>query len=141
MFCKYNTEDNKILVSNGKSLIINSDKIKRYYRYPLDKTPLNIILVSQIKIDTRLTQKTPQILKRNVLDTIKKYQQTSLNEFTETFRISQLSRAIDDTDASILGNDSSISLKKELFLSFFVPYAVCSFYEVYTLIKFLNKKM
>ena len=31
--------------------------------------------------------------------------------------------------------------KKELFLSFFVPYAVCSFYEVYTLIKFLNKKM
>ena len=75
---------------------------------------LNINLVSQIKIDTRLTQKTPQILKRNVLDTIKKYQQTSLNEFTETFRISQLSRAIDDTDASILGNDSSISLKKEL---------------------------
>jgi len=31
-------------VSNGKSLIINSDKIKNYYRYPLEKTPLNLIL-------------------------------------------------------------------------------------------------
>ena len=25
-------------------IIINSDKIKNYYRYPLDKTPLNVIL-------------------------------------------------------------------------------------------------
>ena len=29
---------------NGKSLVINSDKIKNYYRYPLDITPLNFIL-------------------------------------------------------------------------------------------------
>ena len=44
MFCKYAKSNNKILVSNGKSLVINSDKIKNYYRYPLDKTPLNYIL-------------------------------------------------------------------------------------------------
>ena len=44
IMCKYNDIYNKILVSNGKSLIINSDKIKNYYRYPLDKTPLNVIL-------------------------------------------------------------------------------------------------
>ena len=30
--------------------------------------------------------------------------------------------------------------KKALFLSFFVPYVICSFYEVYTLVKLLNKK-
>ena len=30
--------------------------------------------------------------------------------------------------------------KKALFLSFFVPYAVCSIYEVYTLVKLLNQK-
>ena len=30
--------------------------------------------------------------------------------------------------------------KKALFLSFFVPYAICSFYEVYTLVKLLNQK-
>ena len=44
IFCEYYDVYNKILVSNGKSLIINSDKIKNYYRYPLDKTPLNLIL-------------------------------------------------------------------------------------------------
>lgn len=30
--------------------------------------------------------------------------------------------------------------KKALFLSFFVPYAICSAYEVYTLVKLLNQK-
>ena len=44
IFCKYYDIYNKILVSNGKSLVINSDKITNYYRYPLDKTPLNFIL-------------------------------------------------------------------------------------------------
>ena len=44
IFCEYHDIYNKILVSNGKSLVINSDKIKNYYRYPLDKTPLNFIL-------------------------------------------------------------------------------------------------
>ena len=44
IFCEYYGIYNKILVSNGKSLVINSDKIKNYYRYPLDKTPLNFIL-------------------------------------------------------------------------------------------------
>ena len=44
IFCSYDDIYNKILVSNGKSLIINSDKIKNYYRYPLKKTPLNLIL-------------------------------------------------------------------------------------------------
>ena len=44
ILCKYFDIYNKILVSNGKSLIINSDKNKNYYRYPLDKTPLNYIL-------------------------------------------------------------------------------------------------
>ena len=39
ILCKYYDIYNKILVSNGKSLVINSDKIKNYYRYPLDKTP------------------------------------------------------------------------------------------------------
>ncbi len=50
ILCKYNDSYNKVLVSNGKSLIINSDKIKNYYRYPLDKTPLNIILDKEFLI-------------------------------------------------------------------------------------------
>ena len=44
IYCLYDDVYNKVLVSNGKSLIINSDKIINYYRYPLKKTPLNLIL-------------------------------------------------------------------------------------------------
>ena len=42
IFCEYAKSNNKILVSNGKSLVIKT--MKSYYRYPLDKTPLNFIL-------------------------------------------------------------------------------------------------
>ncbi len=42
IFCEYAKSNNKILVSNGKSLVIKT--ISSYYRYPLDKTPLNFIL-------------------------------------------------------------------------------------------------
>jgi outer membrane lipoprotein-sorting protein len=41
IFCKYK-KNNKILVSNGKSLVIKT--ITSFYRYPLNKTPLNLIL-------------------------------------------------------------------------------------------------
>ena len=36
-------KNQKILVSNGKSLVIKTNK-PSYYHYPLDKTPLNYIL-------------------------------------------------------------------------------------------------
>ena len=42
IFCKYEKSNNKILVSNGKSLIIKTKA--SYYRYPLEKTALNLIL-------------------------------------------------------------------------------------------------
>ena len=42
IFCEYIGNNDKILVSNGKSLVIKT-KVS-YYRYPLDKTPLNFIL-------------------------------------------------------------------------------------------------
>ena len=41
IYCAYN-KNNKILVSNGKSLVIKT--ISSYYRYPLKKTPLDLIL-------------------------------------------------------------------------------------------------
>ena len=42
IFCKYNLGNKKILVSNGKSLVIKT--LSSYYIYPLQKTPLNLIL-------------------------------------------------------------------------------------------------
>ncbi len=44
ILCKYDDINNKILVSNGRSLVINSKKIKNYLRYKLKDTPLDLIL-------------------------------------------------------------------------------------------------
>ena len=41
IFCEYAKSNNKILVSNGKSLVVKT--ITSYYRYPIDKTPINFI--------------------------------------------------------------------------------------------------
>ena len=49
IFCEYARSNNKILVSNGKSLVIKT--ISSYYRYPLEKTPLNVILDKNILIN------------------------------------------------------------------------------------------
>ena len=42
IYCNYNLSNQKILVSNGKSLVIKT--LSSYYFYPLDKTPLDTIL-------------------------------------------------------------------------------------------------
>ena len=40
--CKYNLKNKKILISNGRSLVIKTSN--SFYIYPLEKTPLNFIL-------------------------------------------------------------------------------------------------
>ena len=60
IFCKYDLSNGKILVSNGKSLVIKT--ISSYYLYPLEKTPLNFIL------DKKFLLSKIQNLKQNSLD-------------------------------------------------------------------------
>ena len=48
IFCKYNLGNQKILVSDGKSLIIKTTA--SYYKYPLNKTPLNYLLDKEFLI-------------------------------------------------------------------------------------------
>ena len=50
MFCAYD-QKNKVIVSNGKSLLINSNKNDQFYRYALEKTPLNLILDKEFIIE------------------------------------------------------------------------------------------
>ena len=42
IFCEYNLKNGKVLVSNGKSIVIKTKS--SYYLYPLERTPLNLIL-------------------------------------------------------------------------------------------------
>ena len=51
ILCKYDDIYNKILVSNGRSLVVNSEKIKNYLRYQLKDTPLNLILDKKFLLD------------------------------------------------------------------------------------------
>ena len=59
IYCNY-LNKNKILVSNGKSLVIKT-KVS-FYRYPLNKTPLNLILDKNFLIEKIVN------LKEKILD-------------------------------------------------------------------------
>ena len=59
IYCKYDLGNQKILVSDGKSLVIKTSS--SYYLYPLDKTPLNSILNKDF-----LLQKIEKLTERNI---------------------------------------------------------------------------
>ena len=61
IFCKYDKTNNKVLVSNGKSLVIKT-KSGSYYRYSIESTPLNYIL------DKNFLIKEIKDLKERVID-------------------------------------------------------------------------
>ena len=55
IFCKYEKRNNKILVSNGTSLVIKNNE--QYYRYPIKSTPFQFLLdknflINKIKSST-----------------------------------------------------------------------------------------
>jgi len=51
IFCSYNNINKKIMVSNGKSLVIKNQINNQYYFYPLKKTPLELILDKKFLIN------------------------------------------------------------------------------------------
>ena len=51
IYCHYNNIGKKIIVSNGKSLVIKNTTSNQYYIYSLKKTPLNLILDKNFLID------------------------------------------------------------------------------------------
>ncbi len=60
IFCKYDLKNKKVLVSNGRSLVIKT--INSYYIYPIEKTPLNLILDKKFLINKI------KILKAKIID-------------------------------------------------------------------------
>tara|TARA_B100000780_G_scaffold13971_1_gene9423 strand:- start:1050 stop:1604 length:555 start_codon:yes stop_codon:yes gene_type:complete len=50
IFCVYNNLNKKIIVSNGKTLVIKNRNSGTYYIYPLEKTPLEFLLNKQYLI-------------------------------------------------------------------------------------------
>ena len=77
MFCAYNKK-NKVIVSNGKSLVIKSTS--SYYRYPLDKTPLNFILDKNF-----LLKKISELKEENINNSLIKFTIKEDNQSIEIF--------------------------------------------------------
>ena len=77
IFCEYDNK-NKIIVSNGKSLVIKS--ISSYYRYPLDKTPLNLILDKNFLIN-----KINYLNEENINNSLIKFKIEENNQLIEIF--------------------------------------------------------
>ena len=50
IFCKYNLGNQKVLVSDGKWLVIKTTA--SYYKYPLNRTPLNYLLDKEFLMKT-----------------------------------------------------------------------------------------
>ena len=49
-----------------------------------------------------------------MIDSITSYSQNELQEFSKELRVSRLTRAIDDTNSSIVGNEVTMKLKKSI---------------------------
>ena len=66
ILCIYNDFYKKVLVSNGESLVINTNKNNQYYRYNLEQTPLNLILDKDFIIQ-KIDQIQNEIVNENFL--------------------------------------------------------------------------
>ena len=66
IYCKYNNSNKKIIVSNGKSLVIKNRNNGNYYIYPLKKTPLEFLLDKNYLI-SKIEKLEPKILDNKFL--------------------------------------------------------------------------
>ena len=78
IFCEYATSNNKILVSNGKSLVIKTRT--SYYRYPIEKTPLNLILDKSYLI-SKINILNERIVDKNLINFTIKEKDNEINIF------------------------------------------------------------
>jgi hypothetical protein len=78
----------------------------------VDPETTSILLTSTIKYDSRLTSKSADTLKSNVLTTLTNYNTDTLQQFDGIFRYSKVIGLIDDTDTSIVSNITTLKIRK-----------------------------
>jgi len=93
----------------------------------VDPETTKILLTSTVKYDEKATTKTADTLKSNILTTLTNYNSTTLQKFDSVFRYSKVSKAIDDTDTSILSNITTLKIRK----TFTPTLASSTKYDVY----------
>ena len=78
----------------------------------VDPEFLYLNIKTDVRYDPNLTSKTDLDIKSLVIDKISSFANTNINRFDSTLRKSQLVRNIDDSDSSILNNDTTLLLQK-----------------------------
>jgi len=78
----------------------------------VDPETTSILLTSNIKYDAKSTTKSATTLKSDVINTITNYNTGTLQKFDGVFRHSKLTGLIDNTDASLLSNITTLKIRK-----------------------------
>jgi hypothetical protein len=93
--------------------IINPKKVLTVNTVIVDPEYINLILNVNVKYDPTKTVLGLESLKSLIFNTVKKYNQEDISQFTKYFRYSKLTRLIDSTERSILNNFIDVTLRKE----------------------------
>ena len=80
----------------------------------VDPDLISLIFSLTVKYDSRKTTKASGVIAASVIDTIQSYKTNNLNKFGSIFRYSVLSKQVDVTAPSILGNLLTLTAKKGL---------------------------
>ena len=112
IFCKYNLGNQKILVSDGKSLIIKTTA--SYYKYSLDKTPLNYLLDKEFLIK-KINESNARIVQKKFVNFKFTENENEINVFFDINNFSLLGwQTLDIYQNLSITYLSSISVNKNL---------------------------
>jgi hypothetical protein len=107
----YLSESEKVRIANElikpKSIVTVDTIIK-------DPEYLYLLVNTGVSYNSNKTVKTPDELRTSIKNSIIAYKNTNLNKFGATMLLSKLQDAIDSTDVSILGNETTVRLQKRL---------------------------
>ena len=112
MFCKYNLGNQKVLVSDGKSLIIKTTA--SYYKYSLEKTPLNYLLDKEFLIK-KINESNARIVQKKFINFKFTENENEINIFFDIKNFSLLGwQTLDIYQNLSITYLSSISVNKNL---------------------------
>tara|TARA_B110000858_G_C17809649_1_gene480376 strand:+ start:1195 stop:3048 length:1854 start_codon:yes stop_codon:yes gene_type:complete len=78
----------------------------------IDPQTTSVLITSNVKYDAKSTTKSSTTLKTEIINAITNYNTSTLQKFDSIFRFSKLSGLIDNTDASILSNITTVRIRK-----------------------------
>lgn len=100
--------------NNIINTVIKPKKILTVRTEIIDPDYIYLAITTNVNYNSQTTILTPDQIKTTVIQTIESYNNSEINDFSKYFRYSQLSRLIDFSDRSILNNNLSVILKKEV---------------------------